>query len=120
MFGPNLHRDLDPDPRGLEADDLHVVGHVLPIRMVIALAFFKRIFTRSLPVNQAHGPIIEVTEPVAPARTRRSGRRRAERLCERHAQMQVSAIAKQAAEIPSDRQNFLPLWGRTLASGYNS
>jgi hypothetical protein len=60
MFGLNLHRDLDPDPRGLEADDLHVVGHVLPVRMVIALAFFKRIFTRSLPMNQAHGPIIEV------------------------------------------------------------
>src|SRR5947208_8523894 len=60
MFGLNLHRDLDPDPRGLEADDLHVVGHVLPVRMVIALAFFKRIFPRSLPVNQAHGPIIEV------------------------------------------------------------
>ena len=72
-FGLNLHRDLDPDPRGLEADDLHVVGHVLPVRMVIALAFFKRIFTRSLPMNQAHGPIIEVMEPVAPARTRRSG-----------------------------------------------
>ena len=72
MFGLNLHRDLDPDPRGLEADDLHVVGHVLPVRMVIALAFFKRIFPRSLPMNQAHGgPIIEVTEPVAPARTRR-------------------------------------------------
>jgi hypothetical protein len=31
MFCPNLHGDLDPDPRGLEADDLHVVGHVLPI-----------------------------------------------------------------------------------------
>ena len=26
--------------------------------MVIALAFFKRIFTRSLPMNQAHGLII--------------------------------------------------------------
>jgi hypothetical protein len=73
MFGRNLHRDLDPDPRWLEVDDLHVVGQVLPVRMVIALAFFKRIFTRSLPMNQAHGPIIEVTEPVAPARTRRSG-----------------------------------------------
>jgi hypothetical protein len=73
MFGLNLHRDLDPDPRGLEADDLHVVGHVLPVRMVIALAFFKRIFTRSLSINQAHGSIVEVTEPVAPARTRRSG-----------------------------------------------
>jgi hypothetical protein len=60
MFGLNLHRDLDPDPHGLEADNLHVVGHVLPVRMVIALAFFKRIFTRSLPMNQAHGPIIEV------------------------------------------------------------
>jgi hypothetical protein len=71
MFGLNLHRDLDPDPRGLEADDLHVVGHVLPVRMVIALAFFKRIFLRSLPMNQAHSLIIEVTEPVAPARTRR-------------------------------------------------
>jgi len=58
MFCLNLHRDLDPDPRGLEADDLHVVGHVLPVRMAIALAFFKRIFTRSLPMNQAHGLII--------------------------------------------------------------
>jgi hypothetical protein len=57
-FRLNLHRDLDPDPRGLEADDLHVVGHVLPVRMVIALAFFKRIFARSLPMNQAHGLII--------------------------------------------------------------
>jgi len=73
MFCDNLHRDLDPDPRGLEGDDLHVVGHVLPVRMVIALAFFKRIFTRSLPMNQAHGLIIaEVREPVASARTRRS------------------------------------------------
>jgi hypothetical protein len=60
MFALNLHRDLDPDPRRLEADNLHVVGHVLPVRMVIALAFFKRIFTRSLPMNQAHSPIIEV------------------------------------------------------------
>lgn len=60
MFGLNLHRDLDPDPGGLEADNLHVVGHVLPVRMVIALAFFKRFLTRSLPMNQAHGPIIEV------------------------------------------------------------
>lgn len=58
MFGFNLLRALDPDPRGLEADDLHVVGHVLPIRMVIALAFFKRIFMQSLPMNQAHGLII--------------------------------------------------------------
>jgi hypothetical protein len=56
MFGRVLHRDLDLDPRGLEADDLHVVGHMLPVRMLIALAFFKRIFTRSLPMNQAHGP----------------------------------------------------------------
>jgi len=58
MFCLILHRDLDLDPRGLEADDLHVVGRVLPVRMVIALAFFKRIFTRSLPMNQAHGLII--------------------------------------------------------------
>ena len=59
MFCLTLHRDLDhPDPRGLEGDDLHVVGHALPVRMVIALAFFKRRFTRSLPMNQAHGRII--------------------------------------------------------------
>jgi len=33
--------------------------------MVIALAFFKRIFTQSLPMNQAHGLIIvDVIEPV--------------------------------------------------------
>ena len=55
MFGLNLHRDLDPDPRGFEADDLHVVGHMLAVRMDIALVFFKRILTRSLPMNQAHG-----------------------------------------------------------------
>jgi hypothetical protein len=58
MFCLDLHRDLDPDPRGLEANELNVVGHVLPVRMVIALAFFKRVFTRSLPMNQAHGLII--------------------------------------------------------------
>jgi hypothetical protein len=55
MFCRNLHWDLDADPRRLEVDDLHVVGQVLPVRMVIALAFFKRIFTRSLPMSQAHG-----------------------------------------------------------------
>jgi hypothetical protein len=60
MFCLNVHRDFEPDPHGLEADDLHVVGHVLAIRMVIALAFFKRILTQSLPMNmnQAHGLII--------------------------------------------------------------
>ena len=58
MFWLNLHRDLDPDPRGLEANELNVVGHVLPVGMVIALAFFKRVFTPSLPMNQAHGLII--------------------------------------------------------------
>jgi hypothetical protein len=60
MFCLNVHGDLEPDPDGLEADDLHVVGNVLAIRMVIALAFFKRIFTQSLPMNmnQAHSFII--------------------------------------------------------------
>ena len=58
MFWLNLHRDFDPDPRGLEANELDVVGQVLPVRMVIALVFFKRVFTRSLPMNQAHGLII--------------------------------------------------------------
>jgi hypothetical protein len=51
MFCLNPDRDLGPEPRGLEADDLHVVGHVLSVRMVIALAFFKRLFTRSLPMK---------------------------------------------------------------------
>jgi hypothetical protein len=73
MFWLNLHRDLDPDSRGLKADDLHVVGHVLPIRMVIALAFCKRIFARWLPMNQAHGLIVaEVYGTCSSARTRRS------------------------------------------------
>jgi hypothetical protein len=40
MFCDNLHRALEPDPRGLKGEDLHVVGDVLPVRMVIALAFF--------------------------------------------------------------------------------
>jgi hypothetical protein len=31
MFSLILDRDLDPDPRGLKADNLHVVGHVLPV-----------------------------------------------------------------------------------------
>jgi hypothetical protein len=31
MFCLNLHGNLDPDPRGLDGDDLHVVGQVLPI-----------------------------------------------------------------------------------------
>jgi len=58
----NFGRRLDPDPGGLEGDDLHVVGHVLPVGVVVALAFFKRTFTRSLPTNQAHGLITAVTE----------------------------------------------------------
>jgi hypothetical protein len=80
MFGLNLRRDLDPDPRGLEADDLHVVGHVLPVRMVIALAFFKRILPRSLPMNQAHGLIIVEVYGTCCVSTNTTflGRRRAE------------------------------------------
>jgi hypothetical protein len=31
MFCLNLHGDLDPDPRGLDTDDLNVVGNVLPV-----------------------------------------------------------------------------------------
>ncbi len=31
VFGLDLQRDLDPDPRGLEVDDVDVVGHVLPV-----------------------------------------------------------------------------------------
>jgi hypothetical protein len=121
MFGLNLHRDLDPDPRGLEADDLHVLGQVLPVRMVIALAFFKRIFTRSLAMNQAHGPQYrDYGTCCASTNTTFSGRRRAERPGERHAQKQVSAIVEQGAEIRSDRQTFLPPVGRPRASGYNS
>jgi hypothetical protein len=58
MLCLNLERDLDPDSRGLEANELDVVGQVLPVRMVIALGFFERVFTRSLPMNQTHGPII--------------------------------------------------------------
>jgi hypothetical protein len=51
MFCPNPHWVLDSEPGRLEADDLHVVGHVLSVRMVIALAFFKRLFARSLPTR---------------------------------------------------------------------
>jgi hypothetical protein len=40
LLGLNFHRDVDPDPGALEGDDLHVVGHVLSVRMVVALAFF--------------------------------------------------------------------------------
>jgi len=58
MFCLNLQQDLDRDSRGLEADDLHLVGDELPVQMLIALTFFKRIFTWSLPMNQAHGLII--------------------------------------------------------------
>ena len=31
VFGLDLHWDIGPDPRGLEVDDVHVVGHVLPV-----------------------------------------------------------------------------------------
>jgi hypothetical protein len=31
MFCLDLRRELDPDPRELEVDDLHVVGRVLPV-----------------------------------------------------------------------------------------
>jgi hypothetical protein len=41
-------------------------------------------------------------------------RRRAERPGERHAQKQVREKAKQGADIRSDPQTFLPLWGRSL------
>jgi hypothetical protein len=58
LLGLNFHRDVDPDPGALEGDDLHVVGHVLPVRMVVALAFFKRTFARSLPMSQAHSLIV--------------------------------------------------------------
>jgi hypothetical protein len=51
MFCLNPHWDLDPEPGRLEADDLHVVGHVLSVRMVIALAFFKRLFARPPPMR---------------------------------------------------------------------
>ena len=47
VFCLDLHRDLDPDPRGFEVDDVYVVGYVLPVCVVIALAFFKRILARS-------------------------------------------------------------------------
>jgi len=51
MLCLDLHGDLDPEPGASEADDLHVVGHVLAVRMVIALAFFKGLFSRSLPMK---------------------------------------------------------------------
>jgi hypothetical protein len=51
MFCLNPYWDLDPEPGRLEADDLHVVGHVLSVRMVIALAFFKRLFARPPPMR---------------------------------------------------------------------
>ncbi len=57
-FRLNLHRDLDPDPRRLEGDNLHVVGNVRPVRMVIALGFFKGISARSSMMDQAHYLII--------------------------------------------------------------
>jgi hypothetical protein len=69
MFCLNLHRDLDPDPRALEGNELNMVGQVLAVRMVIALAFFKRLFTRSLPTNQAHGLIIGEYATCRSART---------------------------------------------------
>jgi len=59
MFDPDLHRGfVGPHPLGLEPDHFHVVGHMLPVRMGIALAFLKGILTRLLPMNQAHGLII--------------------------------------------------------------
>ena len=45
------HWDLAPERGRLEADDLHVVGQMLSVRMVIALAFFERLFARSLPMR---------------------------------------------------------------------
>jgi hypothetical protein len=51
MFCLNLCRDLNLHARGLEADDLHVVGHVLPVGVVVALAFFERIVMRSLSMD---------------------------------------------------------------------
>jgi hypothetical protein len=51
VFGLNPHWELASGPGRVEADDLHVVGQVLSVRMVIALAFCKRLFARSLPMK---------------------------------------------------------------------
>src|SRR2546428_8645218 len=89
--------------------------------MVIALAFFKRTFTRSLPMNQTHGLIIAefygtccVSTNTTFAQPRLLRLRRERARGSRHLRRRLFG-----AEIRSDRQNFLPLWGRPLASGYN-
>jgi hypothetical protein len=70
LLGLNFHRDVDPDPGALEGDDLHVVGHVLPVRMVVALAFFKRTFARSLTMSQAHSLIVAEVDGACCVRTK--------------------------------------------------
>jgi hypothetical protein len=58
VFYLDLNRDRDPDSRGVEVDDVHVVGHMVPVCVVIALALLERVFTRPFPMNQAHAAII--------------------------------------------------------------
>ncbi len=86
--------------------------------MVIALAFFKRVFTWSLPMNQAHGLIIAEVYGACCVSTQHDVSR-SQGSPEGDASSR-GGLAKIRKITDGSWQNFLPLWGRSLASGYNS
>ena len=81
--------------------------------MVIALALFKRTFTRSLPMNQTHGLIIaEVYGTCCVSTNTTFAQPRLLRLRrERAGAVDTSVGALFGAEIRSEQQNLLPRWG---------
>jgi hypothetical protein len=81
VFDPSIERAFKSTSCGFEADDVDMVGHMLPVRVGITLVFLKRILMLSLPMNQAHDLIIADGSgingrgsPVSAATTRRDHR----------------------------------------------
>ena len=54
MVDRGIDRAFGPTSCGYEADDVDMVGQMLPVCMGIALVFLERILTLSIPMNRAH------------------------------------------------------------------
>jgi len=54
----DVHPDLTPGTRRLQVDDVDVTEHTLAVGALVAVAFFERIRRCTVPMNQAHNPII--------------------------------------------------------------
>ena len=51
-------RDLAPGFRRLQVDDVHVTEHAFAVGVLVAVAFLERTRRCTVPMNQAHEPII--------------------------------------------------------------